>query len=51
VLVEVAAQESLLPNGACADYSGLNQVSARDTQLQSLSYVAVPSTTELMLWS
>jgi hypothetical protein len=56
VLLEGAAEEFSLPNGACTRYSGLNQVSARDTDLQSfvqwsLPYVAVLSTTKLLLWS
>lgn len=49
MLPEVAAQEFPLPDGACTDYSGLNQVPARGTELQSfvqwsLPYVAVLST-------
>jgi hypothetical protein len=56
MLLEAVAQGSLLLNGACTDYSDLNRVSARDTELQSfvqwsLPNIAVLSTTELMLWS
>jgi hypothetical protein len=42
VLPEAGAQESPLPNGACADYSGRNQVSARDTELQSFVQWSLP---------